>query len=46
MAHTAAEKKKLLARVNAIIAAARQDGRLDAISKKWLGAGLPGDLPV
>lgn len=37
---------KLLARVNAIIAAARQDGRLDAISRKWLGAGLPGDLPV
>jgi polar amino acid transport system substrate-binding protein len=37
---------KLLAKVNAIIAAARQDGRLDAISKKWLGAGLPGDLPV
>ncbi len=40
------DEPKLLARVNAIIAAARQDGRLDAISQKWLGAALPGDLPV
>lgn len=37
---------KLLAKVNAIIAAAKQDGRLAAISRKWLGAALPGDLPV
>ena len=37
---------KLLARVDAIIAAAKQDGRLDAISRKWLGAPLPGDLPI
>ena len=37
---------KLQAKVNAIIAAAKQDGRLEAISKKWLGAPLPGDLPV
>ena len=37
---------KLQAKVNAIIAAAKQDGRLEAISRKWLGAALPGDLPV
>lgn len=31
----------LQARVNEIIATARADGSLDAISRKWLGAGLP-----
>lgn len=38
-------EEKLRAKVNAIILKARQDGRLDAISKKWLGLKLPGDLP-
>jgi polar amino acid transport system substrate-binding protein len=38
-------EEKLKEKVNAIIAKARQDGRLDAISKKWLGLSLPGDLP-
>ncbi len=36
---------KLKDKVNAIIMKAKQDGRLDAISKKWLGQPLPGDLP-
>jgi polar amino acid transport system substrate-binding protein len=31
----------LLAAVNAAVAKARKDGRLDAIAKKWLGAPLP-----
>lgn len=39
------EEPKLLARVNSIIASAKKDGALDAISKKWLGVGLPSDLP-
>ncbi|MDQ0511610.1 transporter substrate-binding domain-containing protein [Ancylobacter amanitiformis] len=34
----------LLAKVDAIIAAAKKDGSLDAISEKWLGAKLPADL--
>ncbi len=34
----------LLAKVDAIIAAAKKDGALDAISQKWLGAKLPADL--
>lgn len=36
---------KLKEKIDAIIAKAKQDGRLDAISKKWLGLPLPGDLP-
>ncbi len=35
----------LKAKVNEIIAAAKKDGSLDAMSKKWLGKGI-GDLPV
>jgi polar amino acid transport system substrate-binding protein len=35
---------RLLAAVNAAIAKSRADGRLAAISQKWLGAGLPADL--
>ncbi|MBS9479091.1 transporter substrate-binding domain-containing protein [Ancylobacter radicis] len=34
----------LLAKVDAIIAAAKKDGALDAIAQKWLGAKLPADL--
>ncbi|HEY9212003.1 MAG TPA: transporter substrate-binding domain-containing protein [Ancylobacter sp.] len=34
----------LLAKVNAIIAAAKADGALGAISEKWLGAKLPAEL--
>lgn len=34
----------LLAKVNAIITAAKGDGSLTAISQKWLGMGLPADL--
>jgi polar amino acid transport system substrate-binding protein len=34
----------LLAKVNEIIAAARKDGALEAISQKWLGAKLPAEL--
>ncbi|WP_428029033.1 transporter substrate-binding domain-containing protein [Ancylobacter sp.] len=34
----------LLAKVDAIIGAAKTDGALDAISQKWLGAKLPADL--
>nr|WP_307060208.1 transporter substrate-binding domain-containing protein [Ancylobacter vacuolatus] len=34
----------LLAKVNEIIATAKTDGALDAISQKWLGAKLPADL--
>ena len=36
---------KLKAKVNEIIAAARKDGTIDAMSKKWLGRPA-GDLPV
>lgn len=36
---------KLKAKINEIIAKAKQNGSLDAISKKWLGLPLPGDLP-
>jgi polar amino acid transport system substrate-binding protein len=35
---------RLLEAVNAAIAKARKDGRLDAISKKWLGTGLPAGI--
>lgn len=35
---------ELQAKVNEIITTARQDGSLDAISEKWLGAKLPQDL--
>ncbi|KQY90672.1 MULTISPECIES: transporter substrate-binding domain-containing protein [Roseateles] len=35
----------LLAKVNAIIAAAKASGELEALSKKWLGRGT-GDLPL
>ena len=35
----------LKAKVNEIIAAAKKDGSLDAMSKQWLGKGI-GDLPV
>ncbi|RZL96123.1 MAG: transporter substrate-binding domain-containing protein [Variovorax sp.] len=35
----------LKAKVNEIIAGAKKDGSLDAMSKKWLGKGI-GDLPV
>ncbi|WP_207459284.1 transporter substrate-binding domain-containing protein [Azospirillum sp. SYSU D00513] len=38
------EQPALLEKVNAIIAAAKTDGSLNAISKKWLGADLPADL--
>ncbi|HSI41522.1 MAG TPA: transporter substrate-binding domain-containing protein [Xanthobacteraceae bacterium] len=34
----------LLEKVNAIIAAAKTDGALDAISEKWLGTKLPAEL--
>lgn len=34
----------LLAKVDAVIAAAKADGSLGAIAKKWLGADLPADL--
>jgi polar amino acid transport system substrate-binding protein len=34
----------LLAKVDAVIAAAKADGSLGAIAKKWLGAELPADL--
>jgi polar amino acid transport system substrate-binding protein len=34
----------LLAKVNEIIAGAKGDGALAAISQKWLGSGLPADL--
>ena len=35
----------LKTKVNEIIAAAKKDGTLDALSKKWLGKGI-GELPV
>lgn len=34
----------MLEKVNAILAAAKQDGSLSAISQKWLGMALPADL--
>lgn len=39
-------EENLKARVNAIIAAAKQDGRLDAIAQRWLKAPLPEELRV
>ncbi|MFB2603761.1 transporter substrate-binding domain-containing protein, partial [Rhizobium phaseoli] len=38
------EQSALLEKVNGIIAAAKTDGTLNAISRKWLGADLPSDL--
>ncbi|MCW5771205.1 MAG: transporter substrate-binding domain-containing protein [Rhodospirillaceae bacterium] len=38
------DEPALMAKVNAIIAKAKQDGSLEAISKKWLGQPLPPDL--
>lgn len=35
---------RLLAKLNEIIAKAKKDGSLNAISMKWLGYGLPADL--
>ena len=37
---------KLLAKLNTIIANAKKNGTLDAMSKKWLGYPLPADLPT
>jgi len=37
---------KLLAKINAVIAAAKKDGVLNGMSRKWLGYPLPPDLPV
>jgi polar amino acid transport system substrate-binding protein len=34
----------LLEKLNAIIAAAKADGKLNAVSQKWLGTTLPADL--
>lgn len=34
----------LLAKIDAIIATAKKDGALNAISQKWLGAALPADI--
>ena len=39
------DEPALLAKVNEIIAAAKGDGSLDALSKKWLGQPLPADQP-
>lgn len=38
------EEPGLIGKVNAIIAAAKADGSLNAISEKWLGQPLPADL--
>ncbi|MDK1493497.1 transporter substrate-binding domain-containing protein [Sinorhizobium sp. 7-81] len=38
------EQPALLEKVNGIIAAAKADGSLNAISQKWLGTDLPTDL--
>jgi len=35
---------KLLEKINAIIAAARKDGSLNAIAQKWLGQDLPAEI--
>jgi polar amino acid transport system substrate-binding protein len=40
------DEPKLLERVNAIIATAKKNGSLDAVSRKWLGLPLPSDLPA
>lgn len=40
------DEPKLLEKVNAVIKKVRGDGSLDAISKKWLGAPIPADLPT
>ncbi|MGR4871605.1 transporter substrate-binding domain-containing protein [Variovorax sp. LARHSF232] len=41
----AKSEEPLKAKVNEIIAAARKDGTLDGMSRKWLGKGI-GELPV
>ncbi|WP_407928099.1 transporter substrate-binding domain-containing protein [Collimonas humicola] len=38
------DEKKLLDKVNAILAATKKDGELNAISVKWLGLPLPANL--
>ena len=38
------DQPALLAKVNAIVEAAKKDGSLEAISQKWLKTGLPADL--
>ena len=38
------DQPALLAKVNEIVAQAKGDGSLNAISQKWLGADLPADL--
>jgi len=38
------DEPKLMAKVNDIIAAAKKDGTLDAIAKKWLKQPLPAEL--
>lgn len=38
------EEPALMAKINGIIAAARSDGALNAISQKWLKVDLPADL--
>lgn len=38
------EQPALMAKINGIIAAARSDGALNAISQKWLKVDLPADL--
>lgn len=38
------EQPALMAKINGIIAAARSDGTLNAISQKWLKVDLPADL--
>ena len=38
------DEPKLRTKVNEILANAKRDGSLAAISKKWLGADLPKDL--
>jgi polar amino acid transport system substrate-binding protein len=38
------EQPALMAKINGIIAAARSDGTLNAISEKWLKVDLPADL--
>ncbi len=38
------DEPKLLEKVNAILAAAKADGELNAIAQKWLGTDLPADI--
>ncbi|RYF44501.1 MAG: transporter substrate-binding domain-containing protein, partial [Comamonadaceae bacterium] len=38
------DEPALLAKVNAVLLAAKADGSLSQISQKWLGAALPADL--